>query len=72
MIHPTQIETVQKAFLPSEETVEWARSLMKEFVEHEKLGKGAFTFRGHMIDRPLLLQAMNIVKMLERVNGSQK
>uniref|UniRef100_A0A0N5AXE6 HpcH_HpaI domain-containing protein n=1 Tax=Syphacia muris TaxID=451379 RepID=A0A0N5AXE6_9BILA len=71
VIHPSQIETVQSAFLPSEDKIEWARSLMKEFIEHEKIGKGAFTFRGHMIDRPLLLQAMNVVKMLDRVNNSQ-
>uniref|UniRef100_A0A0M3I1F5 Citramalyl-CoA lyase, mitochondrial n=2 Tax=Ascaris TaxID=6251 RepID=A0A0M3I1F5_ASCLU len=68
VIHPSQIEVVQNAFLPSAEKVEWARELMKEFVEHEKAGTGAFTFRGHMIDRPLLLQAMNVVKMVERVS----
>lgn len=72
VIHPSQIETVQNAFLPSSERIEWARSLIKAFIEHEKLGKGAFTFRGHMIDRPLLLQAMNVVKMLDRVNETQK
>ncbi|KHN76247.1 Citrate lyase subunit beta-like protein, mitochondrial [Toxocara canis] len=67
VIHPSQIDVVQSAFLPSVDKVEWARELMREFIEHEKAGKGAFTFRGHMIDRPLLLQAMNVVKMVDRV-----
>ncbi|VDK46779.1 unnamed protein product [Anisakis simplex] len=72
VIHPSQIDVVQSAFLPSVERVEWARELMKEFVEHEKKGKGAFNFRGHMIDKPLLLQAMNVVKMLDRVNKGRQ
>ncbi|MFH4977473.1 hypothetical protein AB6A40_004182 [Gnathostoma spinigerum] len=61
VIHPTQIPVVQEAFLPSTNRVEWAQQLMEEFAQYEKAGKGAFTFRGHMVDRPLLLQAMNIL-----------
>lgn len=63
VIHPGQIEVVQKAFTPSEEKVEWARELIQAFDTHQLSGKGAFTFRGHMIDMPLLLQARNILQM---------
>ena len=31
--------------------------------EHESKGKGAFNFRGHMIDMPLVKQAQNILDM---------
>ena len=31
--------------------MEWATELLREFREHEKSGKGAFTFRGQMIVR---------------------
>ena len=58
---------VQKAFSPSDSKVEWATNLIKEFREHEKSGKGAFNFRGHMIDMPLVKQAENIVDMKERL-----
>ena len=63
VIHPSQVPVVQSAFSPSEEKIEWATNLIKEFREHEKKGKGAFTFRGHMIDMPLVKQANNIVQM---------
>lgn len=63
VIHPTQIKVVQEAFKPSQERIEWANSLIKEFREHEAKGAGAFTFRGSMIDAPLVKQAQNIVQM---------
>lgn len=63
VIHPSQIEVVQQAFTPSTEKIEWARELIQAFDTHQQSGKGAFTFRGNMIDMPLLLQARNIVRM---------
>lgn len=68
VIHPSQIEIVQRAFTPSLERIEWARELVDAFTEHQNSGKGAFTFRGHMIDMPLLLQARNILQMVERLS----
>ena len=66
-IHPTQVPIIQDAFLPPTERVQWAKELIDEFVKHEQSGKGAFTFKGSMIDRPLLLQAMNIVQTVKFV-----
>ncbi|GBN86219.1 Citramalyl-CoA lyase, mitochondrial [Araneus ventricosus] len=68
VIHPNQVPIVQKAFSPSPEKVEWAKELIRLFIDHQNLGKGAFTFRGAMIDKPLLLQAEYIVKMSEQFN----
>ena len=62
VIHPIQIEAVQNAFTPSEEKIEWARQLVDAFDAHQQTGQGAFTFRGHMIDMPLLLQAKNVLQ----------
>uniref|UniRef100_A0A158PAH0 Citramalyl-CoA lyase, mitochondrial n=1 Tax=Angiostrongylus cantonensis TaxID=6313 RepID=A0A158PAH0_ANGCA len=66
-IHPTQVPVIQEAFLPSADKVEWATELAHAFSQHQIEGKGAFQFRGQMIDRPLLLQAMNIIQLVERV-----
>ncbi|KAK3858470.1 hypothetical protein Pcinc_035334 [Petrolisthes cinctipes] len=63
VIHPGQVEVVQAAFSPKPQKVEWARELVQAFEDHQQQGKGAFTFRGHMIDMPLLLQARNIIQM---------
>jgi len=66
LIHPTQIEPVNTAFSPGSDKVDWARGLIREFDLAEKDGRGAFTFRGQMIDRPLLLQARNVLKIVGR------
>ncbi|VDM78740.1 unnamed protein product [Strongylus vulgaris] len=68
----TGIPVVQKAFMPSPEKVEWATELVHAFSQHQAEGKGAFQFRGQMIDRPLLLQALNIIQLIESVGGSPK
>ncbi|XP_033118530.1 citramalyl-CoA lyase, mitochondrial-like [Anneissia japonica] len=64
VIHPSQVYIVQKAFSPSADKVEWAQELIKAFEDHERLGKGAMTFRGSMIDMPLVLQARNILRLV--------
>ncbi|XP_003389593.1 PREDICTED: citrate lyase subunit beta-like protein, mitochondrial [Amphimedon queenslandica] len=63
VIHPGQIDVVQSAYSPSPESIEWAEELIRIFKEHQQFGKGAFTYKGKMIDRPILLQAENILKM---------
>ncbi|TKR57508.1 hypothetical protein L596_030762 [Steinernema carpocapsae] len=67
LIHPSQVDVTHAAFLPPPERIQWAEELIAAFMEHEKSGKGAFIFHGHMIDRPVLLQAMNIVQTVEKV-----
>ncbi|XP_012689510.1 citramalyl-CoA lyase, mitochondrial [Clupea harengus] len=67
VIHPNQIKAVQEEFSPSPERINWAQELIHAFDEHQKLGKGAFTFRGSMIDMPSLKQAQNIVTLASAV-----
>ncbi|CAJ0915552.1 unnamed protein product, partial [Mesorhabditis belari] len=68
-IHPSQVPIIQDSYKPSAERVEWAKSLADAFSMHQQGGTGAFSFRGQMIDRPLLLQAMNVLQMQERIMG---
>ncbi|XP_048710150.2 citramalyl-CoA lyase, mitochondrial isoform X3 [Caretta caretta] len=63
VIHPNQIAVVQEQFSPSPEKIKWAQELISAFEEHQRLGKGTFTFQGSMIDMPLLKQAQNIVTL---------
>nr|XP_015821475.2 citramalyl-CoA lyase, mitochondrial [Nothobranchius furzeri] len=65
VIHPWQIQPVQEEFSPSQERVQWAKELIAAFDQHQKEGKGAFTFRGSMIDLPSLKQAQNIVTLAD-------
>jgi len=65
VIHPGQISVVNQAFSPSADRIAWAKELVEEFRVHENEGKGAFTFRGAMIDMPLVKQAINILQMAD-------
>lgn len=67
VIHPGQIEAVQEEFSPSQEKVQWASELIAAFEQHQQEGKGAFTFRGSMIDMPSVKQAQNIITLSEAV-----
>ncbi|XP_078402164.1 citramalyl-CoA lyase, mitochondrial isoform X2 [Cetorhinus maximus] len=67
VIHPSQVPIVQEAFSPSPKKMKWAQELIDAFEEHQKLGKGAFTFHGSMIDMPSLKQAQNIITLASAI-----
>ena len=68
VIHPGQIPVVQQAFAPFAENISWATELIHVFQQHQQEGKGAFTFRCHMIDMPLLKHAQNIVDLSKAIS----
>ena len=53
-IHPRQVGIVRAAYRPSAEAVQWANDLLSAAAEAPN---GVFTFRGRMIDEPVLRQA---------------
>lgn len=60
IIHPSQVEPVQRAFTPTKEAIAYAQRVMDAFTSHQSAGYGAFALDGKMIDAP-------IVKAAERV-----
>lgn len=71
-IHPSQVETVQRAFAPGEDEVEWS---VRVVVADEKAsrgdragesGRGAWTLDGKMIDVPVARKARAIVERARR------
>lgn len=67
VIHPGQVDVVQNAFMPSEVKVRWAQGVVDAFKENQNSGAGAFTYEGQMIDMPSLLQAENVLAIVDRV-----
>ncbi len=63
IIHPAQVEPVQKAFTPSDEAIAYAKRIVETFESSQKEGRGAYSLDGKMIDMPLLKNAQ---KVLER------
>jgi len=62
IIHPSQIETVHKAFMPSKEEITKAEKIVKAYKESIKKGRGAITVDGKMIDVPVVIRAEQILK----------
>ncbi len=65
VIHPDQIETVHRAFTPSEEEVVWARRVISAYDEASARGDGAIAVEGRLIDWPIVEQARRIVEATE-------
>jgi len=60
VIHPNQVNPVQDAFTPGEEAIHQAKRIIDEFQEHQKVGVGAFSMDGKLVDAP-------VVKIAEQV-----
>ncbi|MEQ8744918.1 CoA ester lyase [Parasphingorhabdus sp.] len=59
-IHPAQIETINAAFTPSPDEIDWAQSIVAAFSDNP--GAGALELDGRMIDKPHLDKAIKLLK----------
>jgi citrate lyase subunit beta/citryl-CoA lyase len=72
LIHPSQIEPVNKVFSPSESEVDYARKVVEAFSEAEAKGVGAISLNGKMIDRPNFRQAQDLIALAEAIARKEK
>jgi len=68
VIHPAQIDPVQKAFTPTEEAINHARRVLEAYEENQAAGFGAFSLDGKMIDAPIVRAAERVL-VLARAAG---
>jgi citrate lyase beta subunit len=61
IIHPNQVEPVQRAFTPSDEEIEHARRVMESYAKHQQAGLGAFALDGKMVDAPIVKAAGRVL-----------
>jgi citrate lyase beta subunit len=61
IIHPSQVNPVQEAFTPDDESIAYARRVIETFEESQREGKGAYALDGKMIDMPLLKAAQGVM-----------
>jgi citrate lyase beta subunit len=61
IIHPRQVQPVQRVFTPDEDQIRAASALLKLFAEHQEAGIGAFAFEGKMIDAPMIRAAEQVL-----------
>ena len=61
IIHPNQIEPVQRAFTPAEDEVVHARRVVEAYQLHQQAGRGAFALDGKMVDLPIVKAAARVL-----------
>jgi citrate lyase subunit beta/citryl-CoA lyase len=61
-IHPSHAAVIRRAFSPTPHQVEWAEALLGTAAQ----AAGVTTFRGRMIDGPLLAQARAVLTRAAR------
>lgn len=61
-IHPNQVGVINEAFTPDEDSVEWARRVLRARAAAEQEGRGVFEVDGEMVDAPLIAQAERVAE----------
>jgi len=61
VIHPAQIEVVQRVFTPDQAAIEHAQRIITGAAEAAESGRGAFSLDGEMIDLPVIKHAQAIL-----------
>jgi citrate lyase subunit beta/citryl-CoA lyase len=75
-VHPRQIDVVNSSFTPSAKEIKYALRVLEAVEEGARLGKGAVTLDGGMIDKPMELRARTTLAQAEAagvaIGGMQK
>lgn len=61
IIHPNQVDPVQEAFTPSNDSVAYALRVIEADAQHQQRGFGAFALDGKMIDAPVVKAAARVL-----------
>jgi citrate lyase subunit beta / citryl-CoA lyase len=69
VIHPRQIEHVNRLFTPSEEEVEHARRVVAAYEEAEARGEASVALDGKMIDIPVVGRARDLLLLAKAIEG---
>ena len=71
-MHPNQVPIINEEFAPSTEEVEFARGLVAEFEKEVGSGRAAFTYKGRMVDLPVVDQARLVLARHAAIEARQK
>ncbi len=66
-IHPSQIETVNEVFSPTEKEIEWAERVVKAYEEANAAGSGAVSVDGRMVDAASIKVARNTLDLAQSI-----
>ncbi len=66
LIGPRQVETVNRFFSPNPFEIDEAAEILRLYQENRDKGLGVFSYRGKMVDAPVVKRAQQIVTMAEK------
>ena len=61
-ISPRHVPAINEVFSPSLADIEYAREVMAAIAEGERLGRGAVSLRGKMVDKPIVDRARRVLE----------
>ena len=59
VIHPRQIEPIHRVFTPTQKDIDKAVAVIRALQEARQKGSGVISLNGKMVDRPIVLRAVN-------------
>ncbi|KAJ7935453.1 Pyruvate/Phosphoenolpyruvate kinase-like domain-containing protein [Mycena leptocephala] len=67
-IHPTQVDVIQSAFVPTAAEIERAAKIIHRMEREHAMNRGAAGLEGEMIDKPMILQAEKVLHIARAAN----
>lgn len=61
VVGPRQVDAINKMFAPTKAEIEDAQAIVSQAEEAEKKGLGVFSFRGKMVDKPVITRSQNLL-----------
>ena len=71
MLHPRQIDVVNRVFTPSAQEIEYARKVVAAYDEAEARGEASVAVDGKMVDIPIAVRARALIAMAEKIAAAR-
>jgi citrate lyase subunit beta/citryl-CoA lyase len=70
-IHPSQVAVLNEEFAPTAQEIDDARAIVALAADHFAKGTGAFSYRGRMIDKPVVIAAETTLALADAIAESE-
>ena len=71
LIHPSHLETANRAFTPEAAEVAWARTVAAAYAAPDNSGKGVIKVEGRMVERLHLAQAERLIAVADAISARE-
>ena len=72
LIHPDQIETVNRAFTPAAERIAWAEAVVAAFEAPQNAGAAVVKVDGAMVEHPHLDEARRLIALADEIAATER